>query len=109
MKFDDKAVDGLAKQPPFGKNEHYFVLGVQGQQDKCFKGLELLADYCGEHISKDVWTLVKHRTEAVFDIPEAPAGTLKTTEKDKWKLEVQEIMAERKAYKKDKGKAFIIG
>ncbi|CAB9524321.1 unknown protein [Seminavis robusta] len=67
-----------------------------------------MADYCGEYISEEIFTLVKKKKETTWDDPDDPGKDATQGQREKYKMELSEAKENRKTYKMGKnGQKFV--
>ena len=90
--------------------QYVFKVNTGNQAEAYIKAIEHIGEYVGLHYSKELQTLVEDQEEATFTEPKAPR---KETEAaygalEKYKAELLTYHKEKREYKDNKAKVFVI-
>ena len=101
----DRKTDGYTGEE--GLREFTLTIGMANAQGRLLKARNGIAELAGRKLGDDIYQLMKHGKEAVFEEPTEPAGDRPTYgEQKKYELEYRVYLEETRQYKKNKGKLF---
>ncbi|KAL7576381.1 hypothetical protein ACA910_018190 [Epithemia clementina (nom. ined.)] len=83
-----------------------YAYGVQGQAERYMRTTKAIAEHVGVTYEKELWALIKEKTEPTFNEPEESGDDASRAEMGKYKMLNKMKIDKEEKYRQDKAKVF---